>query len=164
MPTSPPQPSPPDHPAQVRAIADQRRAPNESNSHADNLREIAVCLQSDTPTAEHLRAAATQLDRAENTLRDVSELLSDAGAPSGTIREGVIWLRERVEQLEQAHQHLIDKWRAHAKSNDNMLGGGPWDAGQSCALDMCADDLAALLPAPPAAPAAPTTDDDETLP
>ncbi len=70
----------------------------------------------------------------------------------------------RMEQLEQAHQHLIDKWRAHAKSNDNMLGGGPWDAGQSCALDMCADDLAALLPAPPAAPAAPTTDEDETLP
>lgn len=50
--------------------------------------------------------------RAEAALRDISELMADAGVPGGTpLPAGVIWLRDRAERAEAK---VADAQRHHA--------------------------------------------------
>lgn len=50
---------------------------------------------------QHLAWHGPDPDRMQALLRDISELLADAGVPGGTpLSQGVIWLRERAERAE----------------------------------------------------------------
>ncbi len=90
MPTSPPQPSPPDHPAQVRAIADD---------HVKILREIADDLGRDYDGyAEELRAAATRIEQLEQAIEYVASTFerSEAQGYRSRDRQFAIELLRRV--------------------------------------------------------------------